>query len=300
MKNLLPILAIGAGVLLLTRKGRKEPTYNIPAGLSPQLPQGGVVAKSDMYKYGFVEFPLGSGMFYHQTQFQPTSGQVDTNSQNWLQTLLNAIQTGEQIFTIVSSTGLIPQITRSISLTSQTQNSIGLNVKFGTEEFVGQVGRTTEQTIVSDDGKYLIRIVPQGSKTVVNLNMDSGSGIQTVKTASFDWNTRQAQGFDSISGTGNVYISGIGQIYYGSYPKSAKVVTQCVNTEGLQPVYSTSKKGACSYYGGAKKVLVRKDRNYVKTKRQGTFESYPEHRKAYKRNWEKKNRRKSVSGIITL
>jgi hypothetical protein len=166
--------------------------------------------------------------------------------------------------------------------------SINVSAKYGTESYVGPVSRDTNKQIISEDGKYAIQIFTQGDTLKINFAYDA----TIKKSATFNWNTGQGTGFDSIAG---VYLSGIGQVYFGTYPKKAKVVTLCANTEGLQKVYTTSSKGACSTYGGAKRVLVNKTRNYKRSKRQGVWEEYPEYRKAYKSNWSKQNRKKKKS-----
>ena len=294
--KLLIIGGVVALALLFAGKGGSNKMFTIPPGVSAQLPQGGTVSESQLPQYGFIQY---QGQWYHQSQFQAPPG-TDSNSQQWYQTLMTALQTGQQLY--VTAGTVAAGVAKTIKSTAVDWNmsSVNVNIVFGFLTWSGPL--TPISTVTKNYGTQSIQVTNNGAQTVIKL-LQNG---QIVKQATIDFYNEKLIGFDAGSvGISGVYIgecgcsnldnpiniSSIGAVYNYEHPKA---LSHCANGK-----YSDAYKGACSSHGGVHEIKMFKGKRSTTGK--GTWEHYSPYRKAYKSNWAKSNKKKAPTDrIITL
>ena len=149
-----------AAVLLLGKKGSGQ-MFTIPPGVSAQLPQGGTVPESQLPQYGYVQY---QGSWYHQSQFQAPPG-TDTNSQQWYQTLITALQTGQQLYTTAgtAASALVKKIVSTA--VDWNMSKVRVNLTFG---FLTHSGDLTPISVLTKNyGTQQIKVTNNGAQTKI-------------------------------------------------------------------------------------------------------------------------------------
>jgi hypothetical protein len=300
--------AIGLGAyLLLTNKKDStnsgggsggERTYTIQPNQYPNVPAG-TYRESELLGLGFVEYPVGSGEYFHQTQFVAPPN-TDTTSPTWLNYLNTAINLGTTLYTTVTNVASAVKKMKTTEV-KWDNNIVAVDLAYGYAVYRGFIDPTSNITKTAATLSIQIRPLAGNKVSIkfVRSEITNTGQVTSIveKEGTIDFATRTLTGFDagSISGVYMagycntclrpnydvpVNIMGIGSTYDYMHPKA---ITHC-----FDGTYSDAGKGACSYHGGAHEIKLRKNVRDFTGK--GKYAHYIPYRKEYKKNWAKNNK----------
>lgn len=209
-------IGLGAYLLLSNKKDSTnsgggsggERTYTIRPNQYPNVPAG-TYKESELVNFGFVEYPVGSGVYYHQTQFVAPPN-TDTTSPSWLNYLNTAINLGTTLYTTVTD------VASSIKKMKTTEvkwdnNIVAVDLAYGYAVYRGFIDPTSN--ITKTAGTLSIQIRPlAGNKVSIKYVRSEISSTGQItnsvqKEGTIDFATRTLTGFDAGSVSG-VYMAG--------------------------------------------------------------------------------------------
>ena len=211
--------AIGLGAyLLLGKKGNGnsggEKTYTIRANQYPNVPAG-TYKESELAQFGFVEYPIGSGTYFHQTQFVAPPN-TDVTSPTWLNYLNTAINLGTTLYTTVTDVTAAANNKMKTTAVNWDNNIVSVNLAFGYASYIGFIDPTTN--ITKNAATLSIQIKSLGNQKVeikfVRSEMSSTGQVtnSVIKQGMIDFATKTLTGFDAGSISG-VYMAGFCNCY---------------------------------------------------------------------------------------
>lgn len=209
--------AIGLGAyLLLTNKkessngggGGGEKTYTIRAGQYPNVPAG-TYKESELAQFGFVEYPKGTGVYYHQTQFVAPPN-TDVTSPSWLNYLNTAINLGTTLYTTVTDVASSVKKMKTTSV-DWSNNIVVVDLAYGYAVYKGFIDPTSNITKNAATLSIQIKSIGNNKVSVKFVRSEmSSTGVITNKVEKegiIDFTTKTLTGFDAGSISG-VYMAG--------------------------------------------------------------------------------------------